>query len=183
MWERICELPIIPNGSTGRVIWFHNKDGSYIMKSAYLWLILKKRLGHDFLLTNVKISSINQSFGRGCLKCDGGEETALHALKECTKALTILALGGLEGRLLDSIHERCIDWLEEAMRLLDKKAFEDLSTIIWNIWNIWNIHNNAIFWCKNEYARAIWEQTKMLRDDFWIHNLTNKQMMPMSSRL
>ncbi|MBA0614718.1 hypothetical protein Godav_014974 [Gossypium davidsonii] len=127
MGEQICELPIIPNRPTDRVIWFHNKHGSYTMKSTYSWLIFKKagfgphrlfwkiiwklqilpkilfmwRLSHDFLLKNVQISSIKQSFGKGCLKCsDDGDETAFHALKECTKACAILALRGLNGSLL-----------------------------------------------------------------------------------
>ncbi|MBA0561233.1 hypothetical protein Golob_018082, partial [Gossypium lobatum] len=41
----------------------------------------------------------------------------------------------LNGRLLDSPFESGIDWLKDATRLLDLKAFKNLITILWNIWN------------------------------------------------
>ncbi|MBA0557492.1 hypothetical protein Golob_014560, partial [Gossypium lobatum] len=125
--DQICELPIIPNRPTDRIL----------PKILFVW-----RLSHDLLLKNVQISSIKQSFGKGCLKCSGGDETAFHALKECTKACAILALRGINGSLLKRVHERCIDWLEEAMHLLDKNVFKDLITILWNLLNS---RKNAIF--------------------------------------
>ncbi|MBA0614427.1 hypothetical protein Godav_014726, partial [Gossypium davidsonii] len=99
------------------------------------------------------------------------------ALKKCPKALAILVLGGLDGQLLDNDYERCIDWLEDAMRVLDKKAFEDLIMILWNGWNG---RNNAIFRGKDEDAGVIWERAKMLGDDFRIHNLTIKPILPLT---
>ncbi|MBA0586923.1 hypothetical protein Gorai_000064 [Gossypium raimondii] len=99
------------------------------------------------------------------------------ALKKCPKALAILALGGLDGQFLGNDYERCIDWLEDAMRVLDKKAFEDLIMILWNGWNG---RNNAIFRGKDEDAGVIWERAKMLGDDFRIHNLTIKPILPLT---
>ncbi|KAH1121688.1 hypothetical protein J1N35_004848 [Gossypium stocksii] len=57
----------------------------------------------------------------GCLRCERGEETTIHALKDCPEAHVILTFGGLDGRILDNTYKRCIDWLEDALRLLDKK--------------------------------------------------------------
>ncbi|MBA0587133.1 hypothetical protein Gorai_000268, partial [Gossypium raimondii] len=111
-WKIIWKLQILP-------------------KILFVW-----RLSHDFLLKNVQISSIKQSFCKGCLKCsDDGDETTFHVLKECTKACAILALRGLN----------------------------DLITILWNLWNS---RNNAIFRGKNEDARAIWKWANVLGDDF-----------------
>ncbi|MBA0829243.1 hypothetical protein Goarm_013861, partial [Gossypium armourianum] len=132
-----------------RVIWFHNDHRCYTTKLAYSWLLLKK--------------------------IGGGDHHS--ALKKCPKALAILALGGLDGQLLDNDYERCIDWLEDAMRVLDKKAFEDLIMILWNGWNG---RNNAIFRDKDEDAGVIWERAKMLGDDFRIHNLTIKPILPLT---
>lgn len=87
---------------------------------------------------------------------------------------------GLDGRLLDNDHERCIDWLEEAMRLQDKKAFEDLITLLWNIWNN---QNNYIFWGKDDEALVVWDHAKALSDDIRIHNLSNGPMIPKTLKL
>ncbi|MBA0732276.1 hypothetical protein Gogos_016379 [Gossypium gossypioides] len=90
--------------------------------------------------------------------CEFGEEITIYALKECLKACAILTLGGIDRCLLANEYERCIDWLEEATRLLDKKAFKDRISILWNIWNN---RNNAIFRCKDEDARIVWDRAKV----------------------
>lgn len=41
------------------------------------------RLGHDLLLTNTKIASINPSFNCLCPRCNTLEETLVHALRDC----------------------------------------------------------------------------------------------------
>ncbi|KAH1038562.1 hypothetical protein J1N35_040305 [Gossypium stocksii] len=46
------------------------------------------------------------------------------------KSHAILAYGGLNGRLLDGDYTCCIDWLEDAMQLLEKKSFEDFLTTL-----------------------------------------------------
>ncbi|MBA0820783.1 hypothetical protein Gohar_022326, partial [Gossypium harknessii] len=96
----------------------------------------------------------------GYLRCERGEETAIDTLKDCPKAHVILAFGGLDGRILDNTYERCIDWLEDTLR--------------------WNCCNNAIFCGKNEEARVVWERSKMLGEDFRIHNLSNNPILPLS---
>lgn len=58
-----------------------------------------------------------------------GDETIIHALWDYPKARAVLSSSGSDGHLLDSAFERCIDWLEDATRLLDLKAFENL---IWS---------------------------------------------------
>ncbi|MBA0558212.1 hypothetical protein Golob_015240 [Gossypium lobatum] len=70
---------------------------------------------------------------------------------------------------------RCIDWMEVAMGLVDKKAFEDFVT---TFWNIWNSRNNALFWVKDEDAIVIWDRAKTLTSEFRIHNLTHEPMIP-----
>ncbi|MBA0781904.1 hypothetical protein Gotri_002785 [Gossypium trilobum] len=49
------------------------------------------------------------------------------------------------------------------MRLLDKKAMEDLITILWNSWNN---RNNVIFRGKEEETRVVWERALTLSNDF-----------------
>ncbi|MBA0845115.1 hypothetical protein Goarm_022215 [Gossypium armourianum] len=49
------------------------------------------------------------------------------------------------------------------MRLLDKKAMEDLITILWNSWNN---RNNFIFRGKEEEARVVWERALTLSNNF-----------------
>lgn len=61
------------------------------------------------------------------------------------------------------------------MRLMDKKAFKDFVMILQNIWHS---HNNALFRGKEEEASLFWDRTKTLVDDFWIHNFTNKPIIP-----
>ncbi|KAH1032836.1 hypothetical protein J1N35_045010 [Gossypium stocksii] len=77
------------------------------------------------------------------LICSGvTNETSIHALKDFLKAHAILSYGGIDGRLPNSVYDRCIDWLEAAMRLMDRNTFEDFVTILWNIWNC---RNNSLF--------------------------------------
>ncbi|MBA0756442.1 hypothetical protein Gogos_020691 [Gossypium gossypioides] len=191
--DRVRELPITPNGRMDRVIWFHNDHRCYTTKLAYSWLLLKKigfgpnRLFWRFIwklwillkiysrqmLKSIPLSVVLEGLSEVWWR--GGDRHS--ALKKCLKALAILALGGLDGQLLDNDYERCIDWLEDAMQVLDKKAFEDLIMILWNGWNG---RNNAIFRCKDEDARVIWERAKMLGDDFRIHNLTIKPILPLT---
>ncbi|MBA0753692.1 hypothetical protein Gogos_020985 [Gossypium gossypioides] len=63
------------------------------------------------------------------------DETAIHALKNCPKARAILSHSGIDGRFLDTIYMKCIDWLEVAMCLIDRKAFKDF---------IYNLTNKSI---------------------------------------
>ncbi|KAA3480961.1 hypothetical protein EPI10_021362 [Gossypium australe] len=88
-------------------------------------------------------------------------------------ARAVLSFGGLDGRLLDSSFESCIDWLDDATRLLDLKAFENLIMVLWNVWNS---HNNALFHRKEEDARLIWEWARTLGDDFRNFNLSHVAM-------
>ncbi|MBA0705950.1 hypothetical protein Golax_018098, partial [Gossypium laxum] len=117
------------------------------------------RLDHELLPWIVKISSIKLNVEGGYLRCERREETAIDTLKDCPEAHVILAFGGLDGRILDNTYKRCIDWLEDALRLLDKKTFKDLITLLWNGWNCCN---NAIFCGKNEETRVVLERSKTL---------------------
>ncbi|MBA0842360.1 hypothetical protein Goarm_002190, partial [Gossypium armourianum] len=152
MSAHVCALSIVQHGPLDRIVWFHNKSGSYYSKSRYSWLILKK-----------------MGFG----PCGMGDETIIHALRDCPKACAVLSFGGLDGRLLDPAFERCIDWLEDATHLLDLKAFENFITVLCNICNSLN---NALFRGKEEDARLIWEHARTLGDDFRIFNLSHVAM-------
>ncbi|MBA0655899.1 hypothetical protein Goklo_008320 [Gossypium klotzschianum] len=50
-------------------------------------------------------------------------------------AQDILTFGGLDGRLLNKDYFWCIYWMEDDIRLLDKKAMADFITTLWNSWN------------------------------------------------
>ncbi|MBA0730904.1 hypothetical protein Golax_022860 [Gossypium laxum] len=43
------------------------------------------------------------------------DETIIHVLRNYSKARAVLSSGGLDGHLLDSKFESCIDWLEDAI--------------------------------------------------------------------
>ncbi|MBA0763058.1 hypothetical protein Gotri_012581 [Gossypium trilobum] len=79
------------------------------------------RMGHKLLPTDEKISSIRQNVSRDC------------------------------PRLLNKDYSCCIDWIEDAMRLLNKKAIAYFITT-----------------------------AKMLSQDFQIHNMVNKPMLPLT---
>lgn len=98
----------------------------------------------------------------------------IHALRNCPKAGDLIT-GGIGNRLLTKEYELCIDWLEDSIRLLDKKAFEDFISTLQNIWN--NI-NNAILGGKEEDARVIQERARKLNDDFQIHNFSLRLILP-----
>ncbi|MBA0552382.1 hypothetical protein Golob_023198, partial [Gossypium lobatum] len=92
--------------------WLQNPHGVYTVKSAYSWLSLKRigfgphklfwriilklkmlpkikvfswRIGHDILPTYINIARIRQNFSTTYPRCKNGDETLLHALKECSK--------------------------------------------------------------------------------------------------
>ncbi|KAH1038227.1 hypothetical protein J1N35_039970 [Gossypium stocksii] len=174
--DHIYALPTIQHGPPDRIVWFHNKSECYSSNFGYSWLILKKmgygphrlfwrtiwklhvlpkirifawRVGHNLLPTNVKMASIFHDFDCTCHRCEIGNVTIIHALRDCPKARAILSFGGLDGRLLDSPFESGIDWLEDATCLLDLKASENLITVLGNIWNG---RSNALFRGKEDDA-------------------------------
>ncbi|MBA0765143.1 hypothetical protein Gotri_014392, partial [Gossypium trilobum] len=51
------------------------------------------RVGHELLLTNVKIASIRSGFDQGCPRCGVAAETLIHALKECPTSRELLSIG------------------------------------------------------------------------------------------
>ncbi|MFQ6636803.1 hypothetical protein Gotur_013240 [Gossypium turneri] len=90
--------------------------------------------------------------------------TLIHALKDCPNAKTILTIGGLGNRLLMKNYACCIDWLEDVLRVLDKKVAADVFT---TLWNNWNNHNNYIFRGKEDEARVVWERVKTFVSIIW----------------
>ncbi|MBA0552039.1 hypothetical protein Golob_022881 [Gossypium lobatum] len=118
-WKFIWKLKILPK------IW------------VFTWCF-----GHSFLPTNTKFLSIKSHVDPVCSRCRNGDETLLHALKYCPKACDVLIADGFDNQLLTNSYDFCIDWIEESMRILDKKAFE---YFISTLWIIWNSRNNAVF--------------------------------------
>ncbi|KAG8483530.1 hypothetical protein CXB51_023272 [Gossypium anomalum] len=57
----------------------------------------------------------------------------------------------LNNRLLEGRYERCIDWLEDALRELDSKAVADFFTLLWNCWNN---RNKLVFQGKEDPTRV-----------------------------
>ncbi|MBA0735502.1 hypothetical protein Gogos_019346, partial [Gossypium gossypioides] len=78
--------------------------------------------------------------------------TLIRALKDCPTACTIVALGGLDNRLLVGEYSCCIDWIEDVMRVLDMKVVTDFIT---TLWNSWNNRNNFVFRGKEDDARSL----------------------------
>ncbi|KAH1033459.1 hypothetical protein J1N35_045633 [Gossypium stocksii] len=160
--EKICNLPIGDENHNDGMLWFHNSLGDYTSKSAYSWLLLKEigfgphrifwrviwkldtlpkirvftwLVGNEILPTNVKIASIHHGFCQTCPRCGAEYETLVHDLKNCPSSKATLMLGGLDSSVLSKEHDRCIDWLEDMLRILDKKAMADFITILWYCWN------------------------------------------------
>ncbi|KAH1063883.1 hypothetical protein J1N35_028870 [Gossypium stocksii] len=117
------------------------------------------RVGHELLPTNAKIASIRQGFRQDYPRCGVDKETLIHALKDCSTARAILSVGGLDNKLLIKDYYCCIDWMEDLMRVLDKKATADFVT---TLWNSWNNRNNFIFRGKEDDAHVVWERAKTL---------------------
>ncbi|MBA0721639.1 hypothetical protein Golax_009160, partial [Gossypium laxum] len=126
------------------------------------------RVGHELLPTNAKIASIRQGFRQDCPRCGVDKETLIHALKDYSTARAILSIGGLDNKLLIKDYYCCIDWMEDVMRILDKKATADFVT---TLWNSWNNRNKFIFRGKEDDAHVVWERAKtlsMISDSFTI---------------
>ncbi|KAK5785447.1 hypothetical protein PVK06_040035 [Gossypium arboreum] len=75
-------------------------------------------------------------------------------------------------------YDHCIDWLEDMMRVLDKRAMADLMVILWNSWNN---RNNFIFRGKEEEAKIISERASTLNKEFWICNFINEPLLSQNS--
>lgn len=89
-------------------------------------------MGHDLLPTKDKIASMRQHDDRECFRCGDKRETLVHALKDYPNSKDVLIAGGLDGRIIDNNFANCIDWLEEAVRILDKKSMANFISILWN---------------------------------------------------
>ncbi|KAA3465873.1 reverse transcriptase [Gossypium australe] len=147
--EKICNLPIGDENHNDRMVWFHNSLREYTLKSAYSWLLLKQigfgphrffwraiwkldtlpnicvftwRVGNEILPTNIKIASIHRGFGQACPRCGTEYETLVHSLKDCPSSRATLMFSGLDSSIISKEYDRCIDWLEDMLRILDKKS-------------------------------------------------------------
>ncbi|KAK5842391.1 hypothetical protein PVK06_004741 [Gossypium arboreum] len=142
---RVLSSKYFPNGDL-----FHPKK---VDKPSYAW---------SSILMEAK--ALESGFGwRDCPRCGASVETLIHALKDCPTARAILNLGGLHGKLLDKYYLYCVDWLEDVMRILDRKVVEDF---IITLWNNWNNRNNFFFRGKENESQVIWDRARMLCHDF-----------------
>ncbi|XP_017629105.1 uncharacterized protein LOC108472096 [Gossypium arboreum] len=127
------------------------------------------------LPTYNNIARIRQEFLTTCPRCNSCKETLIHAMKDCPKVREILMIDGLNNRLIDGRYERCIDWLEDILRVLDKKATVDFFTLLWNCWND---RNNLVFQGKKDTAMVVWEKVQTFSKDFRIFNLAEPSVIP-----
>ncbi|MBA0784600.1 hypothetical protein Gotri_026427, partial [Gossypium trilobum] len=132
------------------------------------------RVGHEILPTNSKIATIRQGFDKGCQRCGAESETVLHVLKDCPTSRVVLSIGGWSKSFISKSYDHCIDWLEDLMRVLDKRAMVDLMT---TLWNCWNSRNNYIFRGKKEEAQLIWERARNLNKEFRICNMLEEPLL------
>ncbi|MBA0669638.1 hypothetical protein Goklo_024759 [Gossypium klotzschianum] len=135
------------------------------------------RLGHDILPTYENISKIRRDFDCMCLHCGIEKETLIHALKDCPRARVVLMYGGLNNAPVEGCYRRCVDWIEDAARSLDKKALSDFVTMLWNIWNS---RNNKFFRNTEDEAWVIWDRAAGLNRKFRIFNFLERSMIPKS---
>ncbi|KAA3468127.1 reverse transcriptase [Gossypium australe] len=177
--DQICKIPVSHNDHADQRIWYHNPGvgfGPYRTFWKLIWKLktLPKiwifcwKLGHDILPTYDKIAGIRSGFSSSCPRCGTVRETLIHAMRDCPKAKAVL-------ELLNENFTYCIDWLEEAMRILDGLAMADFITVLWNIWNS---RNNRIFRGVDKDARVTWERASCLSNDFRIFNLIGTSMLP-----
>ncbi|KAA3483589.1 reverse transcriptase [Gossypium australe] len=132
------------------------------------------QMGHEILLTKVKIAFIRHGFGQECPRCGVEKETLIHALKYCPTSRAILSIGGLDNSIISKEYHCCIDWLEDMMKVLDKRAIADLMT---TLWNSWNNRNNFILRGKEEEAQVVWDRARTLSQDLCICNLLNDLLL------
>ncbi|MFQ6657760.1 hypothetical protein Gotur_027302 [Gossypium turneri] len=99
----------------------------------------------------------------------------MHALKYFPKARMVLDFGGFDNKLLDENYLRCVDWIEDAARVLDIKAISDFITVLWNVWNS---KNNKIFRGVEDDAKVTWERAAALSKDFQIFNFMEDPLLP-----
>ncbi|KAK5812335.1 hypothetical protein PVK06_027764 [Gossypium arboreum] len=112
------------------------------------------RLRHDILPTYEKIFGICREVNSTYPRCRTEKETLLHALRNCPRVKDVLVYGGLNNMVLEGCNGRCVDWIKDVARSLDKKAFSDFITVLWNIWNS---QNNRVF-------RGVKKEAKVTRD-------------------
>ncbi|KAL1126442.1 hypothetical protein V6Z11_A13G111600, partial [Gossypium hirsutum] len=127
-------------------------------------------IDHEILPTKVKIAFIHSALSQGCLRCGAEFETLVHALKDCPDSRATLMIGDLDSSILTKEYDRGIEWLEDMLRILNKKVMADFMTILWNCWNN---RNNRVFKGKEDKAMDVWNKACMHSNDFQIHNQLN----------
>ncbi|KAA3472044.1 reverse transcriptase [Gossypium australe] len=113
----------------------------------------------EILPTYDKIARIRSGFYSSCPRCGKERESHIHALRDCPLAKAVLEHGGLDARLLNENFTCCIDWLEAAMRILDKTAMADFITVLWNIWNCRN--NRAFQGVEEDSRSSAWKKPEV----------------------
>ncbi|XP_017635679.1 uncharacterized protein LOC108477676 [Gossypium arboreum] len=152
-------------------LWVEN-ERKWDIDKVYL-MVFAWRVDHELLPMNVKISSIRNGFNQGCPRCGATNETLLHAFRGCPISREVLSIGGWDMSVMMKQYDRCVDWLENMMRILDKRAMADLIT---TLWNYWNSRNNFIFKDKKDKAQAVEDRASNLGEEFRIYNLLNAPM-------
>ncbi|MBA0717597.1 hypothetical protein Golax_005398 [Gossypium laxum] len=90
-------------------------------------------------------------------------------------AQDILTFGGLDGRLLNKDYFCCIDWMENDIRLLDKKAMADFIT---TLWNSWNNRNNYFFEVRRKLLGLFRREPRLLVKTFKFTTWSTIQFYP-----
>ncbi|MBA0793079.1 hypothetical protein Gohar_017511 [Gossypium harknessii] len=124
--EKICNLPIEdknhnnrmqigfgPHRFFWRAIW---KLDTLPKIRVFTW-----HVDNEILPTNVKIASVRRGFGQACPRCGADYETLVHTLKDYPISRATLMFGGLDSSIIFKEYDRCINWLEDMLRILDKK--------------------------------------------------------------
>ncbi|MBA0767255.1 hypothetical protein Gotri_016165 [Gossypium trilobum] len=83
------------------------------------WVILSVPYRFFSMVRQIKLFGF--TIGRGVILQI--QATLGSFLRSWDMASVVLSFGGLDGRLLESNYETCINWLEDATRLLDLKIF------------------------------------------------------------
>ncbi|MBA0750716.1 hypothetical protein Gogos_002106 [Gossypium gossypioides] len=175
-WERVYHPKGMGAVEKPCYTWFSINAAAKALKDGFGWQvgngksvnIRRDNSGFDGLISDV----LNPNF----LTLHERKVTDLWSVDQHSgiKRGAILTIGGLDNRLLLKDYACCIDWIEDVMRMLDRKAATDFFT---TVWNSWNNRNNHIFRDKEDEARAIWERAKTFSNEFRIHKLVNDPLV------
>lgn len=109
-----------------------------------------------------------------CLRCRTTKEDVIHALLDCPISRQALTLCNIHNNLLCLSFCNAIDWLEAAMRKMDKSAFTSFLMLLWQLWEARNLFviQGQVSSSQDVVLRAL-----LIHHEFWVHNLFHAPLL------